>query len=235
MNLNKTIVLIILLSLDCYTYSLLPISQFLRTRPSSSSSLIIKKRSETRRRVLISNNMSSEANNNIGSDSTKKNSSLPFNRPSISSVSSGIETKTKNKYNTVGKMRGGVVFLKTRMDLDSLVRFYTDRIGMTTWLEQPNISMLSHGNMILGFQAVDDAENAASAADLTGMYTFVYPSKEEVDDLYSKLRDIADGPPRTNDRYRIYQFFAVDPEGRKLEFQAFLHPVSIVTSSIWEK
>jgi hypothetical protein len=28
-----------------------------------------------------------------------------------------------------------------------------------------------------------------------------------------------------NDRYRIYHFFATDPEGRKLEFQAFLHCV----------
>ena len=29
----------------------------------------------------------------------------------------------------------------------------------------------------------------------------------------------------TNEQYQIYQFFAEDPEGRTLEFQAFLHPV----------
>jgi hypothetical protein len=42
----------------------------------------------------------------------------------------------------------------------------------------------------------------------------------------------ADGPPRVNDRYQIYQFFAKDPEGRQLEFQAFLHPLSVVTSEV---
>jgi hypothetical protein len=41
--------------------------------------------------------------------------------------------------------------------------------------------------------------------------------------------DIANAPPRINDRYRIYQFFGRDPEGCTLEWQAFLHPVPIVT------
>ena len=64
------------------------------------------------------------------------------------------------------------------------------------------------------------------------MYTFVYPSKEQVGEMYNELEDIADGKPRHNERYQIYQFFAKDPEGRNLEFQAFLHPLSEASSKV---
>jgi hypothetical protein len=127
----------------------------------------------------------------------------------------------------VGQMLGGLIFLKTTKR-ESLVEFYIHRIGMTPWLEQPNITILSHGNMILGFHQTSDEE----APDLCGMYTFVHPSIEKVDEMYNKLRDIADGSPRYNERYRIYQFFAKDLEGRALEFQAFLHPLQEVSSSV---
>jgi len=42
--------------------------------------------------------------------------------------------------------------------------------------------------------------------------------------MYGKLRDIATTEPRENTKHRIYDFFGVDPEGRKMEFQHFLHP-----------
>ena len=125
----------------------------------------------------------------------------------------------------VGQMYGGLVFLKTR-DRTAMVEFYKSRIGMVDWLEQRNITILRHGNMILGFHQPKEEQ----PPDLSGMYTFVYPSRHQVDEMYSKLKDIADAPPRVNDIYRIYQFFAIDPEGRKLEFQAFLHPLPIATS-----
>jgi hypothetical protein len=57
------------------------------------------------------------------------------------------------------------------------------------------------------------------------MITFFYPSREEVDRIFAELQDIASTDPAENQRYRIYQFFAADPEGRALEFQAFLHPL----------
>lgn len=50
--------------------------------------------------------------------------------------------------------------------------------------------------------------------------------------MHGKLEDIADGKPRHNERYQIYQFFAKDPEGRNLEFQAFLHPLTEVSSKV---
>ena len=128
---------------------------------------------------------------------------------------------------TIGQMLGGLVFLKTN-NREALADFYMNRIGMSIWLEQPNITILSHGNMILGFHQIPD--DAQDTADLHGMYTFVYPSIEKVDKMHHRLRDIADGSPRYNERYKIYQFFARDPEGRKLEFQAFLHALTEVSS-----
>ncbi len=125
-------------------------------------------------------------------------------------------------------MLRGLIFLKTA-DRELIVDFYTQRVSMELWLEQPNITILKHGNMILGFHQIN---TLSDQPDLQGMYTFVYPSKEQVDEMYDELKDIADSRPRHNGRYRIYQFFAQDPEGRKLEIQAFLHPLTEVSSRV---
>mmetsp|Transcript_12513 Transcript_12513/g.20814 ORF Transcript_12513/g.20814 Transcript_12513/m.20814 type:complete len:145 (-) Transcript_12513:50-484(-) len=129
---------------------------------------------------------------------------------------------------TMGQMSGGLIFLKTNMR-STIIDFYTKKTGMKIWLEQPNITILAHGNMILGFH---QPEGSDFTPDMQGMYTFVYPSRQEVDEMYEVLRDIADDAPRDNERYQIYQFFAKDPEGRALEFQAFLHPLAIVSSAV---
>lgn len=155
-----------------------------------------------------------------------------------------IPSSNKNadeKDEEIGQMRGGLVFLKTA-DRLGLVKFYQETIGMVVWLEQPDITILSLGNILLGFHQLPPPSPSSSSenndissndADLTGMYTFVYPTRAEVDAMYLKLKDrTADGPPRVNERYRIYQFFARDPEGRSLEFQAFLHPLTAVSSAV---
>jgi nitroreductase len=41
--------------------------------------------------------------------------------------------------------------------------------------------------------------------------------------MYERLGDLAEAEPVYNDAYHIYQFFARDPEGRRLEFQFFDH------------
>jgi len=138
-----------------------------------------------------------------------------------------VSSTANNEKETIGQMLGGLVFLKTGKRAQ-LIDFYKNMIGMSVWLEQPNITILSHGNMILGFHQSDEPP------DLQGMYTFVYPSRGAVDEMYRKLKDTADAKPRDNERYSIYQFFAADPEGRKLEFQAFLHPLDVVTSQVLE-
>jgi catechol 2,3-dioxygenase-like lactoylglutathione lyase family enzyme len=109
----------------------------------------------------------------------------------------------------------GIVFLKTE-NLERIGRFYTGRIGMHVWLEQPEITILRHENLLVGFQQ-------HSTSDITGLLTFFYPEKSGVDEMYETLRAVALEPPRRNERYHIYHFFARDPDGRLIEFQQFLH------------
>jgi ADP-ribose pyrophosphatase YjhB (NUDIX family) len=59
------------------------------------------------------------------------------------------------------------------------------------------------------------------------MITFVYPDRESVDAIHRTLEDIAETEPRDNPDYRIYHFFARDPDGRAIEFQYFWDDLSI--------
>jgi len=111
----------------------------------------------------------------------------------------------------------GIVFFRTTM-LQEIVEFYVSDIGMHVWLEQEDCVILSHGNLLLGFCHRETPE-------VDGMITFFYPEKEDVDAMYDMLSSIATSQPTMNEKYQIYQFFAQDPEGRALEFQAFMHPI----------
>jgi catechol 2,3-dioxygenase-like lactoylglutathione lyase family enzyme len=111
----------------------------------------------------------------------------------------------------------GIVFLRTTK-LDEVRTFYTERVGMTVWLEQPDIAILRHGNLLVGF-------HRQLQADLDGLITFFYDTRDEVDQMYVRLRDVAAAEPKENPKYRIYHFLATDPEGRKIEFQQFLHEI----------
>jgi hypothetical protein len=108
----------------------------------------------------------------------------------------------------------GIVFLSTQR-LDEVVGFYASRLGMTVWLEQEDCSILRLDNLFLGFCQRDEVETG-------GTITFWYGSDKEVDEMHTKLADVADGPPQVDDRYRIYHFFLRDPEGRRVEVQRFL-------------
>jgi catechol 2,3-dioxygenase-like lactoylglutathione lyase family enzyme len=107
-----------------------------------------------------------------------------------------------------------IIFLSTTM-LDDIVEFYTSRLGLTVWIEQDDCTILRQDNLILGFCQRE-------SADTGGIITFWYGSNKEVDDEYAKFKEVADGPPQVNERYRIYHFFFRDPEGRRLEVQRFL-------------
>ena len=120
-------------------------------------------------------------------------------------------------------MAGGIVFLRSAQ-FDAVKSFYVNRIGMTVWLEQPDITILRHGNLLVGF-------HRHPTADLAEVLTFFYDSRADVDAMYAKLRDITTTEPKENPKYRIYNFFGVDPEGRKVEFQHFLHPVPRISDS----
>ncbi len=109
----------------------------------------------------------------------------------------------------------GIVFFATEA-LERVVDFYVDEVGASVWLEQPECTVLQYDNMLVGFCERDEAETE-------GVVTFVYGTRGEVDVAYEALADRAVDEPSENERYRIYNFFAEDPEGRTVEFQTFLH------------
>jgi catechol-2,3-dioxygenase len=120
----------------------------------------------------------------------------------------------EHRVNAGGAM-AGIVFLKTE-DLERTVAFYTDVVGMNVWLEQPDITILRHENLLVGFRA-------AERADTDALLTFFYPTRAEVDAMHERLRSVATDAPGETPRYRIYNFYARDPDGRAIEFQSFLH------------
>ena len=113
----------------------------------------------------------------------------------------------------------GIVFLRTA-DLARILGFYTEEVGMEPWLSQPGIEILRHGNLLLGFQ-----EQADALPNTDALLTFFYPARTQVDEMYDRFAAVALDPPRENTTYRIYNFFARDPDGRRVEFQCFLHPL----------
>ncbi|UCE11373.1 MAG: VOC family protein [Candidatus Thorarchaeota archaeon] len=111
----------------------------------------------------------------------------------------------------------GIIFFRTGQ-LGEIVRFYTEILGMSIWLEQEDCAILQYGNMLIGFCQRE-------TTDTQGMITLVYENSQEVDNVYEELDALEKTHPEENKKYRIYQFFSSDPDGRALEFQAFLHPV----------
>jgi nitroreductase len=114
-------------------------------------------------------------------------------------------------------LMSGLIFLTTS-DLRSTIAFYESKLGMDLWLDQGDCAVMQHGNLLLGFCE-------RSNGSFEGIITIFYETREEVDIAYKMVQDLAEGPPKENEAYRIYHFFAHDPEGRRLEFQAFLHPL----------
>ena len=113
----------------------------------------------------------------------------------------------------------GIIFFKTQR-IDDLEKFYTGMLDMSVWLRQEDCIILRHQNLLLGFCTRAEADRA-------GMITIFYTTRQEVDVIYDRLKEIAGAAPEVNEKYRIYHFFAQDPEKRVLEFQCFLHPVDI--------
>jgi hypothetical protein len=111
--------------------------------------------------------------------------------------------------------KGGITFIRTAM-IDTLKDFYLNEVGCDLWLDQGGCAIFQHGNQLFGFCQ-------AAKAELEGLLTFFYTNTKMVDYMYGKLNHLADAPPVKNPKYRIYHFYARDPEGRRIEFQVFLH------------
>jgi predicted lactoylglutathione lyase len=109
---------------------------------------------------------------------------------------------------------GGIIFFQTTQ-LHVLTDFYLDKVGCTLWLEQAECRVFQYGNMLLGFCQREELDNL-------GMISFNVDSKETVDQYYKIFNSIALSEPKDNSTYRLYHFYAKDPDGRNIEFQYFL-------------
>ena len=116
----------------------------------------------------------------------------------------------------------GIVFFGTG-DLDRICSFYTDRLDADIWLEQPGCTILAYDNMLFGF-----CERAQT--DRAGIITFVYETREAVDEMADALADCLTTEPAVNEEYQIYNGFAQDPDGRTVEIQTFLHETPPISS-----
>ncbi|MFZ5979529.1 MAG: nitroreductase family protein [Candidatus Zixiibacteriota bacterium] len=112
----------------------------------------------------------------------------------------------------------GILFLKTQKPAD-LNEFYLKRLGCELWLAQEDCRIYRHGNFLFGFCQRD-------AVDREAMLTFFFDRPTDIDTMYEKFSDCAVERPTINDKYRIYHFFAKDPEGRTVEFQCFNHQIT---------
>jgi len=111
----------------------------------------------------------------------------------------------------------GIIFFKTQK-LAELKDFYLNRIGCLLWMDQKDCLIFKSGNMLFGFCQRDEVEPG-------GMVTFFYEKKTEVDKAYERFKSVALSPPKMNEKYPIYHFFARDPEGRYVEFQFFTNKI----------
>ena len=114
----------------------------------------------------------------------------------------------------------GIVFFATE-NHDAVVDFYTETVGATVDLEQPDCTVLGYDNLRFGFCAREETDDC-------GILTFVVDDRAAVDDAHDRLGDAAREDPHENGTYDIYQFFAADPDGRTVEFQTFLDPEDTV-------
>ncbi len=107
-------------------------------------------------------------------------------------------------------------------DLTSTAGFYRDTIGLQEVLDQGGCRLFRvAGEAFLGVCSCREGREVAPGGVIL---TFVTP---EVDGWYRHLRAAGvptQAPPAEKPEFRIYNFFAEDPNGYLLEFQRFLNP-----------
>lgn len=116
-----------------------------------------------------------------------------------------------------------IVFFPTA-DLQRCAHFYEQALGLEMVLDQGGVRIYrGAGSGFLGFSQ----SSGPLVADDRLILTLVC---DDVDGWYARLSEAGvatDGPPRENERYRIYHFFARDPDGYRIEIQRFLHPFPV--------
>jgi catechol 2,3-dioxygenase-like lactoylglutathione lyase family enzyme len=106
-------------------------------------------------------------------------------------------------------------------DLERSARFYEQALRLSLSVDQAGIRIYQAAAG--GFLGLCQSDGPLPADDRL-VLTFV---TDEVDAWHARLtaQGVAtDGAPRENPRYRIYHFYARDPDGYRVEIQRFLHP-----------
>lgn len=115
---------------------------------------------------------------------------------------------------------GQIVFVPVA-DLARSADFYGQALLLPLVLDQGGIKIFRAAGG--GFLGISQSDGPLAEAERL-VLTFV---TERVDEWHTRLvaQGVAtDGPPRENQRYQIYHFFARDPDGYRVEVQRFLHP-----------
>lgn len=123
-------------------------------------------------------------------------------------------------------MRGlnptGLIAFYPASDLSASSDFYGRDLGLRLARDQESCVIFRvAGSAYLGFCQSEGALAAHPGIILTLLV-------DDVDGLYARLRSLGaetENPPRVNERFAIYHFFARDPDGYRVEVQRFLEPL----------
>lgn len=104
-------------------------------------------------------------------------------------------------------------------DLQKTKMFYQDILGFSLYKDQGLCQIYE----INGLGKIGFCTHHPKQTNDATCITFVYETKEEVDQMYATLKDlVVCEEPHPNTQFNIYQFFATDPNGLTVEFQVFL-------------
>ncbi len=111
-----------------------------------------------------------------------------------------------------------ITFLPCK-SIEEMHKFYGDLLGLKLYIDQGQCRIYESPRGYVGFC------NHYEAKDPVGVVCFVVDSKDEVDYYYNRMAEqdiITEGTPMDRPEYGIYQYYAKDPSGNRVEVQCFL-------------
>ena len=118
-------------------------------------------------------------------------------------------------------IRQQVTWVYTR-DLDDTCRFYAGLLGLSLVLDQGSCRIFRAATG--AFIGVCRARPGREVAPAGVVITLV---SDDVDGWYEHLRAAGaaiEAPPHRSEAFNVYSFFVLDPNGYRVEIQAFLDP-----------